>query len=103
MIMTCTNYLVMLICSDDVCLVGIANQNSPEIDGLVAGASSTQRAEIIASVMRLKSSSESEVRSPLAATPAAEDVPPSPDELEVPFPPDPASFRDMLAVKSHVE
>ena len=86
-----------------MCLVGITKQNSPEIDGLVVDLSGARRAEIIAYVMRLKSSLESEVRSPLAASPAAEDMPLSPDELEVPFPPDPASFRDMLAVKSHVE
>ena len=65
----------MLICSDDVCLVGITNQNSPEIDGLVVGASGALRAVIIAYVIRLKSSSESKVWSSSAASPAAEDVP----------------------------
>ena len=95
----------MLVCSDDVCLVGIANHNSPEIDGpLAAGASGARRAEITASVMRLKSSSESGVRAPSAASPAAEDVPPSPDELEVPFPFDPPAFsRDMLARRVRTE
>ena len=74
MIMTCTNCLVMLVCSD-MCLVGITNQNSPEMDGLVVDMSGARRAEIIAYVMRLKSSLESEVRSTLAASPAAKDVP----------------------------
>ena len=96
----------MLVCSDDVCLVGITNQNSPEIDGpLAAGAAGARRADITASVMRLKSSSESGVWTPSVASPAAEDVPPSPDELEVPFPFDPVSSSDItvLAAESRVE
>ena len=88
----------MLVCSDDVCLAGITNQNSPEINGpLAAGAAGARRADT-ASVMRLKSSSESGVRAPSVATPAAEDVPPSPDELEVP-----SSDITVMAAESRVE
>ena len=80
-------------------LVGTTNQNSPEIDGLLAaGAAGARRADITASVMRLKSSSESGVRTPSVASPAAEDVPPSPDELEVP-----SSDITVMAAESRVE